>query len=77
MDEVREKWEELRLLLCVAQQMSEELAAALRAVQPLPVGTAWSASDRLEWRTWWDKYTELDYDLWQAYCHGHQAPSAE
>jgi len=73
MDEVRAKWEELRLLLCEAQAVSEELAVALRAVQP-SVDMPWDSADRMAWRKWWDNYTELDYDLWQAYCHAHQAP---
>lgn len=73
MDEVRARWEELRLLLCQAQELSEGLAVALSAIQP-STDTPWDSADRMAWRRWWDAYTELDYDLWQAYVHGHQAP---
>lgn len=74
MDEVRAKWEELRLLLCEAQAVSEELATAFRASQPRPLNTDWGSPDRVNWRRYWDRYSELDYDLWQAYCHANQIP---
>lgn len=75
MDEVREKWEELRLLLMSAQQASVALLVALENARPdkeFFYGDEYQA-----WLAWADKHTELDYDLWGAYCHAHQAPWRE
>jgi len=75
MDEVREKWEALRLLLVSAQQASVSLLVALENARPdkeFFYGDEYQA-----WLLWADKHTELDYDLWQAYSHAHQAPWRE
>jgi len=73
MDEVRGRWEVLRLTLIQAQAASEALSAALLEAKP-DTDRPWDSASRMAWRSWWDKYSELDYDLWQAYCHGFQAP---